>query len=372
MQCYLFTSTCVHTGSDSREVAAAWCIVGRNLKQAQFYVFKIMYSENDNITQNSDNGTLFSPKNHILDTTFFVCTITSQITVMLSMGAIITLQEIREHFQRPLSILIALALQYIGMPAVGFGLVNLAQLPPTIALSAMILACCPGGTASNLFSFLCYGDVSLSIMLTTISTILAVGFMPLNLWIYAQHWEGGDQLKVPYKSIAITLAWILIPLFFGMLAKKFCPKLANVINHVGSILGLISIFSMCILQYIMFPEAFNTGWTLWLMAVTMPTVGFTFGYLFSIIAKLNVKQCKTISFETGIQSVGLATTVVVTSFPTKMHGQMTPVLIMFAIYVTIVFLILSVVLRIINYLNKRKFDRIPSVDKQCDEMNTFN
>uniref|UniRef100_T1IHR9 Uncharacterized protein n=1 Tax=Strigamia maritima TaxID=126957 RepID=T1IHR9_STRMM len=188
---------------------------GLQKDMSQMEVIKI-----DNVTDNGRNATSVSSGNNIVDTAFFICVIAVQIAIMLSMGAIITLQDIIDHLKKPISILIALISQFVAMPASAFGLINLMQFPSTIALSAMILACCPGGSASNLFAYFMDGDVPLSIMLTTISTLLALGFMPLNLWIYTRQWEGGDQLTVPYKSIAITLAWILVPLVFGMLAKR--------------------------------------------------------------------------------------------------------------------------------------------------------
>uniref|UniRef100_T1IKK9 Ileal sodium/bile acid cotransporter n=1 Tax=Strigamia maritima TaxID=126957 RepID=T1IKK9_STRMM len=268
--------------------------------------------------------------------------------------------DITNHVKHSLiSVFIALISQFVVMPASSYGLIKLAQFPSTTALGAMIFATCPGGSSSNLFTFLCGGDVSLSIMLTTISTVLAIGFMPLNMWIYARQWEGGDHLKVPYKSIAITLVWILVPLFFGMLAKRFTPKLANIINKVGSILGFGLIVAIGTLQYLMYLMAFHKDWKLWLIAAASPCVGFCFGYFLAFIAKKTASQCKAIAIETGMQSVSLATTIVVTSFPTYMHGEMTPFIIMTGIFTAILLLILAASIRIVDCFNKRYFSKVP-------------
>uniref|UniRef100_T1IHD5 Ileal sodium/bile acid cotransporter n=1 Tax=Strigamia maritima TaxID=126957 RepID=T1IHD5_STRMM len=316
-----------------------------------------------NSTTTNSNATFSLSKSEILEIAFYITLITVQITIMLSMGAIITIKDIINHFKRPISIIVAVVSQFIAMPASAYGIINLSHLPPTIALSTMIFATCPGGSVSNLYTHFCGGDVPLSIMLTTISTVLAIGFMPLNMWIYARQWEGGDQLKVPYKTIAITLAWILVPLVFGMLAKRFTPKLANIINKIGSILGMMLTLTSCTLQYVMFPEAFHNGWKLWLISAAISTAGFLLGYFLAFIAGQPAKQRKTISLETGMQSVSLATTIVITSFPSDMHGQMTPIIMMSGVYTSLFALLLTAIFRIRNIFFTSKSDEKADVGK---------
>jgi len=327
-----------------------------------------------NSTSNSSgNFTIISVKTDgTLELIVQVLVIGLQIFIMSSMGAIITVQDILTHLKRPFGVLIALTSQFIALPACAYGLINLIQLSPIMSISAMILACCPGGSSSNLFTYFCDGDVPLSIMLTTTSTILALGFMPLNLLIYTRKWTETGNLKVPYAGIATTLAIILVPLAFGMAAKKWAPKLAKVLSKFGSVIGMLLIWIAIVLQCILYPKFFTQSWKHWTIAAAIPTGGFIVGFLLSFILRRPPKQQKTIAIETGMQSISLAITIVVTSFPKELHGVMTPVLVMCGIYLNLAGFFLAFIVRVRNCLSRKTVKITPVTDEKMQTINTVS
>ncbi|XP_067126720.1 sodium-dependent organic anion transporter-like [Centruroides vittatus] len=107
------------------------------------------------------------------------------IIIMMSMGADICWGQIWNHVRRPISVLIGILCQFVVMPLSGYTYKHIFQLEAEVATGLLIISCTPGGILSNIFTYYLNGDVSLSVSMTTISTVLALGMMPLNVWLYS-------------------------------------------------------------------------------------------------------------------------------------------------------------------------------------------
>jgi len=130
--------------------------------------------------------------------------------------------------RHPKAVAIALVCQILILPVICFGLVQLFNLPPILAVGMMLLAASPGGTTANLYSHLFRGDVALNISLTAINSVLAVFTLPIvvNLAI-AFFAPDGDRVGLQFQKTLEVFAIVLIPVFLGMVIRRWKPGFAQ-------------------------------------------------------------------------------------------------------------------------------------------------
>ncbi|XP_070542092.1 ileal sodium/bile acid cotransporter-like isoform X2 [Ptychodera flava] len=237
------------------------------------------------------------------------------VIVMLGMGATMTLKELWSNIRRPYGIIIGAVSQFLVMPLCGFAMAHATNMSPTYAIGTLIICCCPGGTLSNIFCYWSDGDVVLSICMTSISTLLAVGMMPLCLFIYSRSWTDPGGAVIPYANIMLSLVAVVVPAAVGCFCKYKFPKAAKYITQVASVFGVIGIVAALVFVILLNPNMFNSGWQAWVAAATLPVWGFCFGYILSSIFRLKHAKRRTVAFETGCQNVALALTIIGLSYP---------------------------------------------------------
>ncbi|XP_071481937.1 ileal sodium/bile acid cotransporter-like [Diadema antillarum] len=152
--------------------------------------------------------------------------------IMLAMGAVISLEDFKQTFRHPVGFFVGFASQFITMPLICFVFALVLKLEPPFALGLLIIGCCPGGTVSNLFTFWTDGDICLSVCMTTVSCIAAIGMMPLNLFIYSRRWTT-EQTKIPFINIFTTLVTIIVPAVAGMIIRRFSLKWAGRVSQTA-------------------------------------------------------------------------------------------------------------------------------------------
>nr|XP_037291882.1 ileal sodium/bile acid cotransporter-like isoform X1 [Rhipicephalus microplus]XP_037291883.1 ileal sodium/bile acid cotransporter-like isoform X1 [Rhipicephalus microplus] len=236
------------------------------------------------------------------------------VSIMFGMGCHIKMSEIWAHLRRPFGVAVGMLCQFVMMPLLAFGLLTSMRLSGLFAIGMLIMACCPGGTVSNVFAYFVDGDVPLSIAMTLCSTVLAMGMMPANMLIYGNYVDTGD-IVVPYSKMAMSLVFISLPAGLGMLFNWFCPRVAPYITKLSSTLGGLLIVVTQIMEVFIFPDIFhNIPPVLYAATVIMPAAGMMLGYLISWLLKRPDAVRKTIAIESGIQNVGMGLTIVSLSF----------------------------------------------------------
>ncbi|MED6257807.1 hypothetical protein ATANTOWER_031777, partial [Ataeniobius toweri] len=162
------------------------------------------------------------------------------------------------------------------------------QLPETTAVVILICGCCPGGTLSNILALALKGDMNLSIVMTSCSTLLALGMMPLLLYLYCQGFSN-LQKAVPYVDIIVSLVAILVPCSTGILINYFRPHYSKIISKVGLGVLMISIVVIGIISSVEIGGSLLNVLSppLMTIAALMPLVGYAFGYIISSIFRLN-------------------------------------------------------------------------------------
>ncbi|MCC5842041.1 MAG: bile acid:sodium symporter [Opitutales bacterium] len=254
--------------------------------------------------------------------------------IMFGMGASLTPRDFSDALRRPKGVIIGFLSQFGLMPLIALGLALLLRLPPPQAIALIMVGCLPGGTTSNMFAYFARGSVALSISMTAASTVLALIMMPLLLDLYASGFakqideamlaEGAETgFVIPHINIVISLFLVLLPVGGGMILRRFSPGWAKTAEDTAGFMAVIVILfllgSVAIRHGALFVV---TPWTLYAGAITLSLAGFAFGFGFAALWRVEPRQQRAISLETGIQNGPIAFAVILLSFEEPLRSQM--------------------------------------------------
>ncbi|NXL93748.1 NTCP2 protein, partial [Alectura lathami] len=234
--------------------------------------------------------------------------------VMFSMGCNVEIKKFLAHLKRPWGIFVGFLCQFGIMPLTAFLLSLAFNVLPVQAVVVIIMGCCPGGTASNVIAYWVDGDMDLSISMTTCSTLLAMGMMPLCLFVYTKMWTDSSAIVLPYDTIGISLVALVVPASFGIYFNHRWPSKAKIILKVGSIVGAILIVVIAVVGGVLYQGSWVISPKLWIIGTIFPAVGYSLGFLLARFTGLSWHRCRTVSLETGMQNSQLCSTIVQLSF----------------------------------------------------------
>lgn len=146
--------------------------------------------------------------------------------IMLAMGLTLTFEDYRSLTKLPRAVAAGVALQFAVMPVAGFVIASALQLEQGLAVGLILVACCPGGTASNIVAFLARGNVALSVAMTMISTLAAVALTPLLTGALAGAYVEIDRWSLLINMVAI----VLVPVVAGTLLNRLFPRAAGAVS----------------------------------------------------------------------------------------------------------------------------------------------
>ncbi|XP_053366248.1 hepatic sodium/bile acid cotransporter-like [Clarias gariepinus] len=272
----------------------------------------------------SGNGTIFEhPFSPVMDKAISGITIIILFITMISLGCTMEIEKIKHHIVRPRGVAIAVVAQFGIMPLTAFCLAKILQLRLIESITVLICGCCPGGNLSNIFALALQGDMNLSIVMTTCSTVLALGAMPLLLYLYGQGFSGLES-AIPYAGIFIALIMTLLPCAVGIAINHWAPRYSEIVTKVGLSILLIATVVIGVMCGITLRETVWIVLSPKIMAVAflMPFIGYMLGYTMSIIFKQNGPCRRTIAMETGCQNIQLCSTILKVAFPPEEIGPL--------------------------------------------------
>ena len=200
--------------------------------------------------------------------------------VMFGMGMTLTVQDFKTVFKRPWEVLIGVVAQFLIMPFVAWALVRLFALPPELAIGVILVGTCPGGTASNVISYLAKGDVALSVSMTMSTTLLAPIVTPALTWFLAGAW-----IHVSFVSMMISIAeMVLVPVLLGLAAHHF------------------------------FARGVEKGLLMAAIVILHNVFGLALGYGMAKLFRLDSRKSRTVAIEVGMQNSGMAASLAVLYF----------------------------------------------------------
>lgn len=231
--------------------------------------------------------------------------------VMFFMGLTLTLPDFTRIAKRPWVVAIGLGAQYIIMPLAGWLVATALGLPPELAVGVILVGCAPGGTASNVVTYLGRGDVALSVTITTCSTLLAPLLTPiLTLWLAGQFMEVSAAAMM--MSIVKT---VFVPVVAGVLIRALAGRLVDAIMPVLPWLSTLAITLIVAIVVAGSAGALVSAGLLVIAAVILHnSFGLGMGYAVGRLTGLSARERRALTFEVGLQNSGLAATLAATYF----------------------------------------------------------
>ena len=231
--------------------------------------------------------------------------------IMFGMGLTLSPHDFHIVLSRPKDILIGCLAQFTVMPLLAWGLAWVFALPKELALGVMLVGCCPGGTASNVITYLAKGDLALSVGMTATSTLLAPILTPLLVWLLAGTMVDVDTLGMLQSIVYVVIA----PIIVGLLCQSFLPKLTK------SVVPYLPAFSSIVIAYVVGivvshnADRLLVGGLIVILVVMMHNLlGLSTGFLIGKLLHIAKPKCVALSIEVGMQNSGLASSLAVLHF----------------------------------------------------------
>ena len=231
--------------------------------------------------------------------------------VMFGMGLTLNLNDFKIVFSRPKDVIIGCLAQFTIMPLLAWGLATVFQLDEALALGVVLVGCCPGGTASNVITYLAKGDLALSVGMTGVSTLLAPMLTPLLTWALA-----GKTVDVDVAGMLLSILWVVIlPIVVGLIVKWLWPKFTE---KATDYLPAISTIAIALIVAIVIAANANklmAGGLIIVVVVMLHNLcGLSLGYLIGRMLGLSEPKKRAISIEVGMQNSGLASSLATIHF----------------------------------------------------------
>ena len=242
--------------------------------------------------------------------------------IMFGMGLTLHWDDFRVVFCRPRDVTIGCMAQFTVMPLLAFVLARLFQLDEALTLGVVLVGCCPGGTASNVITYLAKGDLALSVGMTGVSTLLAPVMTPLLVWLLAD-----KTVDVDVAAMFLSILWVVIlPIVAGLVVKRLWPRQTEQATVYLPALSSLAIAAIVLIvisasAHQLFipasdsPTGSPSGGLIILAVVMLHNIGgLTIGYLIGRLLRLPTQKRRALSIEVGMQNSGLASSLATLHF----------------------------------------------------------
>jgi len=231
--------------------------------------------------------------------------------VMFGMGLTLNLHDFKVVFSHPRDVLAGCLAQFTVMPLLALVLSWLFRLDEALALGVVLVGCCPGGTASNVITYLAKGDLALSVGMTGVSTLLAPLLTPLLTWALA-----GKSVDVDVASMFLSILWVVIlPIVAGFVVKWMWPRFTERATDYLPAFSSVAIASIVAIIIAANADKLLTGGLVIGLVVMLHNVcGLGLGYLIGRLLGLSEPKKRAISIEVGMQNSGLASSLATIHF----------------------------------------------------------
>ncbi len=231
--------------------------------------------------------------------------------VMFGMGLTLRLEDFKLVFTRPRDIIIGCIAQFTVMPLLAFALSKIFNLDPALMAGVVLVGTCPGGTSSNVITYLSKGDVALSVGMTSVNTLLAPVLTPAITYLLLKTTVHVDIIAMFLSIVKV----VIIPIGLGFLINKFFGKFTQ---KLVKILPMISVIAICMIVSTVVAhnaaKILSTGVLVFAVVILHNILGYGCGFGLGKLLKLSPEKTKALSVEIGMQNSGLATSLANTAF----------------------------------------------------------
>ena len=232
--------------------------------------------------------------------------------VMFGMGMTAKLSDFAIVFKRPRDVMIGCAAQFIVMPLLAFLLGKAFSLNDELLVGVVLVGTCPGGTSSNVITYLSKGDTALSIGMTSINTLLAPLLTPLLTYLYLRTSVTVDVMSMFMSIIQV----VIVPIGLGLLINRVFGQYTQ---RISTALPTVSVTAICLIVAAVVShnseKIRSTGLVIFAVVILHNLLGYLCGSLIGVLFHMDLPRKKAVAIEIGMQNSGLATTLAGTSFP---------------------------------------------------------
>jgi BASS family bile acid:Na+ symporter len=256
--------------------------------------------------------------------------------IMLGMGASLTWRDFLIAFRKPKGVLVGMLCQFGIMPLLGFALAMALDLSPGLTVGLILMACMPGGTTSNIFSYFSKGVLALSILMTTVCTLTALVMVPLLLEFYSSMAGLSGEFKIPAANVAQVLVVLLVPTVLGMVLRKLNPNIGATIELLGGFMGIVVIVFLVATWVPRNHQLLaETPWQVYFAAIGLGLIGMALGYALARLLRQDNNRSRTIALETGIQNGPLAVLIVTLSIATTIQQEVLLIPVLYSLFIVL-------------------------------------
>ena len=222
--------------------------------------------------------------------------------IMFGMGMTMTVDDFKSVLHSPKAVCIGVAAQFIVMPGLAFLLCKLFNLAPEIAIGVILVGCCPGGTASNVITYMAKGNTALSVACTSVSTLLAPLLTPAIFYLLASQWIEINALSM----LSSILQVVLLPIVLGLIVRAI---LKHNIEYYMPVMPLISVVAIVAIVAAIIAgskgQILESGLLILGVVILHNGLGYLIGFWASRLFKLPYADSKAVAIEVGMQNSGL-------------------------------------------------------------------
>ena len=232
--------------------------------------------------------------------------------VMFGMGLTMKLSDFAVVFRQPRDVMIGCAAQFMFMPLLAFALGKIFGLSDELLVGVVLVGTCPGGTSSNVITYLSKGDTALSVGMTSINTMLAPLLTPALTYLYLR-----TTVSVDVKSMFMSIIQVvLIPIGLGLVINKLFGKYTQ---KITDLLPTVSVTAICLIVAAVVShnseKILSTGPVIFAVVILHNLLGYLCGYLIAVLFRMDLPRKKAVAIEIGMQNSGLATSLAGSAFP---------------------------------------------------------
>ena len=232
--------------------------------------------------------------------------------VMFGMGLTMKLSDFTVVFSRPKDVIIGCVSQFLIMPLLAFLLGKLFGLDDELLVGVILVGTCPGGTSSNVITYLSEGDVALSVGMTSVNTLLAPFLTPALTYLFLRTSVNVDVLAMFLSIVKV----VIIPIGLGIVINRFFGKFTQ---KAKDILPSVSVIAICLIVAAVVShnseKILSTGIVIFAVVILHNLLGYLCGYGIGKLFKMDMARKKAVAIEIGMQNSGLATTLAGSAFP---------------------------------------------------------
>ena len=264
------------------------------------------------------------------------------IILMFLLGTDLNKKSFTDVARNPRAVVIGMIGQIILLPLIAFALAWILNLPPVYFMGLVLIACCPGGSSSNVFSMLAKGDVALSVTLTAISSIITLFTIPVIMEFVARFVseQSGVEVNLPFGRLIVqNIVLLFVPLFIGIMFRHYLPGPAAKVNKVLSKLAFPALMTLALVFFLQNTQAIKENIAVLGLTVTaLILLAMLCSSTLSRMTKSGTAVRRTIVIEVGMQNAAQAIAIASSPFIFN-SGEMAIPAIIYALLMNVILLI---------------------------------